>query len=237
MVFELIRIEQSGLEIGRTQTCLYVARDEHVSLYRDGEDIRSSGLVNGRLMMCRGAVVVCKWTDSPTMDCPDLCLEAFWLQEWEWVLEDCHKRSCWKNPLGMSVPVPCGSDVYVCSKSWWLYLTVVYWLLECNKVPSWIENPEYVTICSFCHYYTDLYESVAGRVQVYFYLRTCKILLNVFAYFSKYLYQLDAFKCFVIHLRRLCCMFVETRRDAQSTDPSETLNTQVCGSEHRRRLK
>jgi hypothetical protein len=33
MVFELIRIEQSGLEIGRTQTCLYVGRDEHVSLY------------------------------------------------------------------------------------------------------------------------------------------------------------------------------------------------------------
>jgi hypothetical protein len=43
----------------------------------DGEDIPSSGLVNGRLMMCRGAVVVCKRTDSPTMDCPDLCLEAF----------------------------------------------------------------------------------------------------------------------------------------------------------------
>jgi hypothetical protein len=40
----------------------------------DGEDIRSSGLVNGRLMM---AVVVCKWTDSPTMDCPDVCLEAY----------------------------------------------------------------------------------------------------------------------------------------------------------------
>jgi hypothetical protein len=25
-----------------------------------------------------GAVVVCKRTDSPTMDCPDLCLEAFY---------------------------------------------------------------------------------------------------------------------------------------------------------------
>jgi hypothetical protein len=32
-------------------------------------------------------------------------------------LEDCHKRSCWKNPVGMSVPVPYRSDVYMCSKS------------------------------------------------------------------------------------------------------------------------
>jgi hypothetical protein len=80
------------------------------------------------------------------MDCPDVCLEAFWLQEWEWVLEDCHKMSCWKNSIGLSVPRPCGSDAYVCSKSFWVCLTVVYWLLECNKVPSSIENPEYVTI-------------------------------------------------------------------------------------------
>jgi hypothetical protein len=69
------------------------------------------------------------------MDCPDVCLEAFWLQEWEWVLEDCHKRSCWKNCIGMSVPRPCGLDVYVCLKSCRLCLTVVYWLLESNKVP------------------------------------------------------------------------------------------------------
>jgi hypothetical protein len=82
------------------------------------------------------------------MDCPDLCLEAFWLQELEWVMEDSHKRSCWKNSIGVSVPVPYRSDVYVCSKSCWLCLTAVYWLLECNKVPSWIE-PEYVTISSF----------------------------------------------------------------------------------------
>jgi hypothetical protein len=39
---------------------------------RSSVDIRSSGLVNGRLIMCRGAAVVCKRTDSPTMDCPDL---------------------------------------------------------------------------------------------------------------------------------------------------------------------
>jgi hypothetical protein len=67
------------------------------------------------------------------MDCPDLCLEAFWLQELEWVLENCHKRSCWKNSIGVSVPRP--------SKSFRLCLTVAYWLLECNKVPSWIEPP------------------------------------------------------------------------------------------------
>jgi hypothetical protein len=28
------------------------------------------------------------------------------------VLEDCHKRSCWKNSIGVSVPRPCGSDVF-----------------------------------------------------------------------------------------------------------------------------
>jgi hypothetical protein len=31
-----------------------------------------------------------------------------------------------KNSIGMSVPVPYRSDVYVCSKSCWLCLTVVY---------------------------------------------------------------------------------------------------------------
>jgi hypothetical protein len=73
------------------------------------------------------------------MDCPDVCLKAFWLQKLEWVLEDCQKRSCWKNSIGVSVPRLCGSDVYVCSENCWLSLTVVYWLLGCNKVPSWIE--------------------------------------------------------------------------------------------------
>jgi hypothetical protein len=70
--------------------------------------------------------VECKWTDSPTMDCPDVCLEAFLLQEWERMLEDCHKRSCWKNSIGVSVTRPCGSDVYVCPKSFRPCLTVVY---------------------------------------------------------------------------------------------------------------
>jgi hypothetical protein len=104
--------------------------------------------------------VECKWTDSPTMDCPDVCLEAFWLQELEWVLEDCHKRSCWKNPIGVSVPRPYWSDVYVCSKSCRLYLTVVYWLLECNKVPSWIENPstlQYKILTDLLAWYIEPY--------------------------------------------------------------------------------
>jgi hypothetical protein len=80
------------------------------------------------------------------MDCPDVCLKALWLKEWQWVLKDCHKRFCWKNSIGVNVPVPCGSDVYVCSSSFRQCLTVVYWLLECNKVPSWIEQPEYATV-------------------------------------------------------------------------------------------
>jgi hypothetical protein len=80
------------------------------------------------------------------MDCPDVCIEVFWLQEWKWVMEDSHKRSCWKNSIGVGVPRPCGSDVCLCSKRCWLCLTVVYWLLECNKVPSWNRTCEAITI-------------------------------------------------------------------------------------------
>jgi hypothetical protein len=44
----------------------------------DGEDSLSSGLEQVSDRLCaEGAVVVCKQTDSPTMDCPDVCLEAF----------------------------------------------------------------------------------------------------------------------------------------------------------------
>jgi hypothetical protein len=57
-----------------------------------------------------------------------VCLEASWLQECEFMLEGRHKRSCWQNSIGVCVPRPCGSDVYVCSKSFWLCLTVVHWL-------------------------------------------------------------------------------------------------------------
>jgi hypothetical protein len=123
-------------------------REKHVSLYRGrwrhsiigaGKWLVNDGLCAEVPLWCASGPTACRRIDL-------MCLEAFRLQEWEWVLEDCHKRSCWKNSIGVSVPRPCGLDVYVCSESCRLCLTVVYWLLECNKVPSWIENPEYVTI-------------------------------------------------------------------------------------------
>jgi hypothetical protein len=43
----------------------------------DGEGSRLSGLVQvSDKTIQRGAVVVCKWTDGLTMDCPDVCLET-----------------------------------------------------------------------------------------------------------------------------------------------------------------
>jgi hypothetical protein len=104
----------------------------------DDEDIRSSGLVQVNDGLYAEVPLWCVSGPIARRRIDLMCLEAFWLQEWEWVLEDSHKRSCWKNSIGVSVPRPCGSDVYMCSKSCWLCLTVVYWLLECNKVPSWI---------------------------------------------------------------------------------------------------
>jgi hypothetical protein len=144
-----------GLRIVRVQTSLCRAMDSfwledwvcigklherNTRVYTvDGEDIRSSGLVqvNDGLyaevpLWCASGPIARRWIDL-------VCLEALRLQEWEWVLEDSHKKSCWKNSIGVSVPRPCGSDVYVCSKSCWLCLTVVCRLLECNKVPLWIE--------------------------------------------------------------------------------------------------
>jgi hypothetical protein len=89
----------------------------------DDEDIRSSGLVqvNDGLyaempLRCASGPIARRWV-APT------CI---------WKLSDCkngsdcHKRSCWKNSIEVGVPRPCGSDVYVCSKSCWLCLTVVY---------------------------------------------------------------------------------------------------------------
>jgi hypothetical protein len=117
--------------------------EEHVSLYRGwwrhsiigaGKWQVNDGLYAEVPLWCASGPIARRRVDL-------VCLEALWLQEWEWALEDCHKRSCWKNSIGVSVPRPCRSDVYVCSKSFRLCLTVVYWLLECNKVPSWIENP------------------------------------------------------------------------------------------------
>jgi hypothetical protein len=82
-----------------------------VSLY--GEDIRSSGLVQvndglyAEVPLCASGPIArrriaptCIWKLS---DCKNG--------------SDCHKRSCLKNSIGVSVPRPCGSDVYVCSKS------------------------------------------------------------------------------------------------------------------------
>jgi hypothetical protein len=126
---DMVWTRQCGLRIVQGQTCLCVGA---------GKWQVNDGLCADVPLWCASEPVARRRIDL-------VCLEAFWLQEWEWVLEDCHKRSCWKNPIGMSAPGPYRSDVYVCSKSCRLCLTVVYWLLECNKVPSWIE-PEYVTI-------------------------------------------------------------------------------------------
>jgi hypothetical protein len=101
------------------------------------------------------------------MDCLNVCLETFWLQECEFVLEDCHKRSCWENPIWVSVPRPYRSDVYVCSKSFWLCLTVVCWLFGVQWSSTVNRTPEYVTL-SFRPYglfqfritFSELHESM-----------------------------------------------------------------------------
>jgi hypothetical protein len=156
-VCELLRIQQSGSEVTRVRTYMWLRtplgwKIKFVSgncergtwVYTvDGEDIRSWGLDQASdglyaevLLWCASEPIARRWI-VPT------CI---------WKLSDykngsdCHKRSCWKNPIGVSVPRPHWSDVYVCSKSCRLCLTVVYWLLECNKVPSWIEQPENVAV-------------------------------------------------------------------------------------------
>jgi hypothetical protein len=132
-----------GLRVVRVQTCLCVGlwtpfgwKTEFISgnwersmwVYTvDDEDIRSSGLVQVHDGLYAEVPLWCASGPLARWRIDLVCLEAFWLQEWEWVLEDCHKRSCRKNSIGVGVPRPCGSDVYVCSKSFWLCLTVVYW--------------------------------------------------------------------------------------------------------------
>jgi hypothetical protein len=91
----------------------------------DGEDIRSSGLVQVSdgllaevLLWCASGPIARRWIVSTCV----------------WRLSDCKNvSSCWKiatrDPvarMGVSVPRPCWSDVYVCSKSCRLCLTVVY---------------------------------------------------------------------------------------------------------------
>jgi hypothetical protein len=136
--YEVVSCVRELVEFGRKHASLYRGRWSH-SIVGAGKWQASDGLCAEVPLWCASGPIARRRIDL-------VRLEAYWLQEWEWVLEDCHKRSCWKNPIGMSVPVPFGTDVYVCSKSFRLCLTVVYWLLECNKVPSWIENPEYVVI-------------------------------------------------------------------------------------------
>jgi hypothetical protein len=69
--------------------------------------------------------VVCKRTDSPTMDCLDVCLETLYCKNGS----ECSKvatRGPVGRTIGVSVPRTYRSDVYVCSKSFRLCLTVVY---------------------------------------------------------------------------------------------------------------
>jgi hypothetical protein len=125
--------------------------------------------------------VVWKWTDSLAMDCPDVCLKALWLQEWEWVLEDCHKRSCWKYSIGVSVPRPCGSDVYVCSESFGLCLTVVYWLFVVQWSSIVNRTPEYVTISYWTsknNVLPDVYSPGTTVQFLEFHLTECKLSFN-----------------------------------------------------------
>jgi hypothetical protein len=141
-----VYLAADSFEVGRLSSYRRLW-EEHVSLY--GGRWRHSIVGTGKWRINYVYAEVPLWSASGPIARRRIdlvCLEAFWLQEWEWVLQGCHKRSCWKNSIGVSVPRPCGSDVYVCSKSCRLCLTVVYWLSECNKVPSWIENPEYVTM-------------------------------------------------------------------------------------------
>jgi hypothetical protein len=144
-----VYLAADSFEVGRLSSYRKLW-EEHMSLYggRWGHSIVGAGKwrvndVHAEVPLWSASGPIARRWIAPTC-----CLEALWLQEWEWVLEDCHKRSCWKNSIGPSVPRPYWSDVYVCSDSCRLCLTVVYWLLECYKVPSWIEQPKYVTVLS-----------------------------------------------------------------------------------------
>jgi hypothetical protein len=146
----LVWTRQSGLEIGRVRTCVFhcgilwgwkakfvpgnCERSTWVCTV-DDEDIRSSGPVQVNDGLYAEVPLWCASRSIARRRIDLVCLEALWLQEWVWVLADCHKRSCWKNSVRVGVPRPCGSDVYVCSESCRLCFTVVYWLLEFNKVP------------------------------------------------------------------------------------------------------
>jgi hypothetical protein len=73
----------------------------------DDEDIRSSGLVqvNDGLyaevpLWCASGPIARRWI------APTCVWKLYDCKKGGGVLEDCHKRSCWKNPIGMSAPGP-----------------------------------------------------------------------------------------------------------------------------------
>jgi hypothetical protein len=84
----------------------------------DGEDSRSLGLVQASdglytevLLWHAIGPIARRWI------VPTCVLRVAECKNVSSVLEDCHKRSCWKNCIEVSVPRPYRLNVYVCSKS------------------------------------------------------------------------------------------------------------------------
>jgi hypothetical protein len=75
----VIRIEQSGLEMGRTQTCLYVGRDEHVSLYggRWRHPVVGAGKWQASDGLCAEVPLWCAIGPIARQRIDLVCLEAF----------------------------------------------------------------------------------------------------------------------------------------------------------------
>jgi hypothetical protein len=69
--------------------------------------------------------VVCTRTDSPTTDLRGV-FGSFLTARMGVSVGRLPQEVLLKNSIGVSVPRPCGSDVYVCSESCRLCLTVVY---------------------------------------------------------------------------------------------------------------
>jgi hypothetical protein len=75
----------------------------------DGEDIRSSGLEQASdgvyaevPLWCASGPIARRWIVPTCIWKFSDCKNG----------SDCHKRSCWKNSIGVSVPRPYRSDVY-----------------------------------------------------------------------------------------------------------------------------
>jgi hypothetical protein len=129
--------------------------------------------------------VVCKWTNSRTTDWPAV-FGSFLTAR---VLEDCRKRSCWKNSIGVSVPRPYRMDVYVCSKSFWLSLTVVYSLLNWNTVSLWTEPPSTLKYNSFLalphFHYEHITQEQFSKNHIIVFLNT-QIFVMYFSHYTKH---------------------------------------------------